>query len=339
MAEQRKGKSKGGIAPDELARRVASSPAQWHAVMLAVARLEEAGGRVDDLPAAVEEWTAAHLGGARRKLARAIREHLADLEAQGRAHSTVRNRRWRLETLLDEVGNRRIGNLSRGMIAGWIAGAAPGSRRDRHAAASAFFRWAWERGYVRTNPVDGLRAPARPPTPAPRVLNPEEARTLLRTVLATEPDMALYFAVGLFGGLRPVRELAGLEWSDVDLSERRIYVPYGRTKTGRARIVPISHNLAAWLSRVPRAERQGKVCRYTREGFRRVVEAWGMPWSTNLMRHTRVSYRLAQCRNPVLVAAEGGHTQEVMHRHYANLRIKASDVSRFWGLTPSRVRG
>ena len=324
--------------PDELAKSVATSPSQWHAVMLAAARMVEAGGRVEDLPAAVDEWAAVHLGGARRKLGRAIREHVADMEAMGRAHSTVRNRRWRLETLLADVGNRRLGMLTRGVVSGWIARAAPGSRRDRYSAASAFFRWAWERGLLRSNPMDGLRPPVRPPTPAPRVLKPDDARTLLRASQEVEPGMVLYFAVGLFGGLRPVRELAGLEWSDVDMTERRIYVPYGRAKTGRARIVPISPNLAAWLSRVPRAERHGKVVEFSRAGFRRVVRAWGGEWSANLMRHTRVSYRLAQCRNPVLVAAEGGHTQEVMHRHYANLRLKAADVMRFWGLTPAKVR-
>ncbi len=324
--------------PDELAKSVAKSPAQWHAVMLAVARMVEAGGKVEDMPAAVEEWSAVHLGGARRKLSRAIREYMAELESQGRAHSTVRNRRWRLETLLEEVGNRRIGTLTRGVVSGWIARAAPGSRRDRHSAASAFCRWAWERGYLRSNPMDGLRAPPRPPTPAPKVMTPDEAKTLLRSVLDVEPGMTLYFAVGLFAGLRPSRELAGLEWEDIDLADRRIYVPYGRTKTGRARIVPISPNLAAWLSKVPRQERHGKVAEYTREGFRRVVAASGLDWQTNYMRHTRVSYRLAQCRNPILVAAEGGHTPDVMHRHYTNLRLKAADVVRFWGLTPARVR-
>lgn len=326
------------IQTDALARRLGESPTAWHSVMLAVARMEEAGGSVEDMPAAVEEWTAAHLAGSRKKLARAIREHLEDMKAQGRAHSTVRNRRWRLGTLLAEVGNRRLGNLTRGVIAGWIARAAPGSRRDRHAAASAFCRWAWERGYLRANPMEGLRAPVRPPTPVPRVLTPDEAKALLRAVQATEPGMAPYFAVGLFAGLRPVRELAGLEWADIDLADRRIYVPYGRTKTGRARIVPISPNLAEWLSRVPRAERHGKVAPFSRKGFRRVIAASGLAWETNLMRHTRVSYRLAQTRNPVLVAAEGGHTQEVMRRHYTNLRLRAADVSRFWGLTPRRTR-
>jgi len=335
MAAAKRGTPIGNMTPEELAGK----PLEWHAVMLAVARMEEAGGRVEDLPLAVAEWTAVHLAGSKARLARLVREHVADMEAQGRAHSTVRNRRWRLETLVDEVGNRRIGHLTRGVITGWIAAAGPRSRRDRHSAASAFCRWAWERGYLRTNPMEGLRAPARPPTPAPNVMTAAEARTLLKTAMEEDPGMVLYFAVGLFGGLRPVRELAGLDWADVDMTEKRIYVPYGRAKTGRARIVPISRNLAAWLSRVPRSERHGRVSAFTRERFRRVVEASGLQWETNWMRHTRVSYRLAQTRNPVLVAAEGGHTQDVMHRHYANLRLRASEVSAFWGLTPKRVRG
>lgn len=316
--------------------------AKWHkvmhAVMLSVVRLEEAGGGVEDLPEAVEEWISSHLSGSRMRLKRAIKEHISDMKAQGRSHSTIRNRRWRLDTLVREVGNRRLGQMNRGILASWIARTTPGSRRDRHSAASAFFRWAWERGLLRDNPMQSLRAPARPPTPAPRVLAPDEAAALLRAVLATEPGMVPYFAVGLFAGLRPVRELAGLVWDDVALAERRIYVPWGRAKTGRARIVPISSNLAAWLSLVPREERHGRVAKFTREGFRRVVEAWGGDWSMNLMRHTRVSYRLAQCRNPVLVASEGGHTPEVMHRHYANLRIPAGSVRSFWSLTPDRVR-
>lgn len=312
--------------------------AKWntvmHAVMLAVARLEEAGGSVADFPEAIQEWIDGHLSGTKMLLKRAIKEHLADLKAQGRVHSTIRNRRWRLETLVREVGNRRLGQFTRGVISGWIARAAPGSRRDRHSAAAAFFRWAWERGLLRTNPMELLRAPARPPTPAPRVLTPGEAEELLRTAQREAPDMALYFAVGLFAGLRPSRELAGLEWADVDLPGRRIYVPYGRAKTGRARIVPISSNLASWLATVPKGERVGRVSKFSRVVFRRVVEAWGREWATNIMRHTRVSYRLAQTRNPVMVAAEGGHTPDVMHRHYANLRIPPADVAAFWKIGP-----
>ena len=57
---------------EELERRIRESATAWHSVMLAVAKLEEAGGRVEDLPAAAEEWVATHLGCARRKLSRRL---------------------------------------------------------------------------------------------------------------------------------------------------------------------------------------------------------------------------------------------------------------------------
>ena len=146
--------------------------------------------------------------------------------------------------------------------------------------------------------------------------------------------MVLYFAIGLFAGLRPVRELAGLDWGDVDLSDRRLYVPCGRAKTGRARVVPVSPNLAAWLETVPPERRAGPVAPFSRMAFRRVLATAGIAWHPDVMRHSRVSYRLAQCGNPALVAAEGGHSPGVMHRHYVNLRIPTADIAAYWNLVP-----
>jgi integrase len=318
-----------------LADRVRSSPANWHALLLAAARMEAAGGCIDDLPEAAAEWAETHLAGASTPLSRAIEDHLADLAALNRAPSTRLNRRWRLGRMLAALGDRPLSRLSRPVLADWIAsGGPPGSRRDRHAAASAFCRWVWERGLLPRNPMDGLRPPPRPPLPAPRILAPEEARRLLRAAAARDSALARYFAVGLFAGLRPVRELAGLDWTDVDLPARRLYVPCGRAKTGRARVVPVSPNLAAWLETAPPDQRTGPVVRFSRAAFRRVLADARIAWTPDLMRHSRVSYRLAQCGDPARVAAEGGHSPGVMLRHYANLRIAPADVSGYWSIVP-----
>lgn len=124
----------------------------------------------------------------------------------------------------------------------------------------------------------------------------------------------------------------------MDLPGRRLYVPCGRAKTGRARAVPVSDNLAAWLEAVPAACRHGLIAPFSRAAFRRCVAAAGIAWTPDVMRHTRVSYRLALGISPAIVAAEGGHTADVMRRHYANLRIPPADVARFWALTPAAVR-
>jgi integrase len=236
-------------------------------------------------------------------------------------------------------GTDVVNRVSHSDFAEWIAsGGPPGSRRDRHAAAaSAFSRWGWERGLLPRNPMEGLRPPTRPSLPAPRILTPGEARCLLRAADARDHALARYFAVGLFAGLRPVRELAGLDWTDVDLAARRLYVPCGRAKTGRARVVPVSPNLASWLEAVPPERRVGPVVRFSRAAFRRVLADAGIAWTPDLMRHSRVSYRLAQCGDPARVAAEGGHSPDVMLRHYANLRIAPADVEEWWTIVPESI--
>lgn len=314
-------------------------PEKRHALLLAAARLEAAGGRMEDLPEAVSEWISAHLAAGRITLSAAVREHLEDLAALGRAPSTLYNRRWRLGKLLAAAGDRPMAQLTRGTIAAWVAASTPGSRRDMHAAASALCHWAWERGYLRRNPMENLRKPPAPVPPPPPILPPEAVAAILRAAQEHAPGMVLYFAVGFFAGLRPVRELAGLVWEDIDLADRRIYVPAGRAKTGRCRPVPISGNLAKWLETVPCGLRRGLVAPYSRPAFRCVVAAAGIAWRADVMRHTRVSYRLALTGDAAAVAAEGGHSIDVMHRHYANLRIPAAAVRAFWSLVPDRVRG
>lgn len=311
---------------------------QRQSILLAAARIEAAGGRAEDLPEAAEEWIAAHLAAGRIALSEAVASHVAELEALGRSPRTVADRRWRLGRLVGAVGDRPIAQLTRGRIAGWVASGPPRGRRDMYAAASALCRWAWERGHLRRNPMDNLRKPPRGAASPPAILAPDEASALLRAARRHAPEMVLYFAVGLFAGLRPARELAGLRWEDVDLPGRRLYVPCGRAKTGRARAVPVSGNLAAWLETVPAPRRHGPVVRWSRTSFRRCVAAAGIAWTPDVMRHTRVSYRLALGVSPAVVAAEGGHSSDVMRRHYANLRIPPADVARFWGILPDGIR-
>lgn len=314
------------------------TPVQRHALLLAAARIEAAGGRIEDLPEAAEEWIAAHLAAGRIALSEAVAEHVAELEALGRSPRTVADRRWRLGRLVAAVGDRPIAQLTRGRIADWVASGPPRGRRDMHAAASALCRWAWERGHLRLNPMENLRKPPRGAAGPPAILAPCEAVALLRVARRKAPGMVLYFAVGLFAGLRPARELAGLRWEDVDLPGRHLYVPCGRAKTGRARAVPISDNLAVWLETVPAARRRGLIAPFSRAAFRRCVAAAGIAWTPDVMRHTRVSYRLALGISPAVVAAEGGHSSDVMRRHYANLRIPPADVAAFWSIVPEDIR-
>jgi hypothetical protein len=52
------------------------------------------------------------------------------------------------------------------------------------------------------------------------------------------------------------------------------------------------------------------------------------------MRHSFVSYRLADTGNAAQTALESGHDQAVLFRHYREL-VKPKDAKRFWATKPS----
>lgn len=155
---------------------------------------------------------------------------------------------------------------------------------------------------------------------------------LLYEAMKGDDALVRYIALGVFAGLRPTSELVRLEWKDIDLDEGRIYVVSG--KTGRARPVPISKNLAAWLDLTPKSKQKGLVAQFSRRAWRRVQKATGVHVGHDVLRHTRCSYRLAELKDPGIVAAEGGHTLAILQRHYANLRIKQAQVDEFWNIMP-----
>ena len=93
--------------------------------------------------------------------------------------------------------------------------------------------------------------------------------------------------------------------------------------------------LAAWLSLTPAAARKGPVAKFNRRHYWKIQEAAKVDVGSDVLRHTRASYRLAEIRDPGIVAWENGHSLPVMQLHYANLRLKDAEVREFWGIVPS----
>jgi ADP-ribosylglycohydrolase len=118
----------------------------------------------------------------------------------------------------------------------------------------------------------------------------------------------------------------------VRLGEGHIVVDTSISKTSARRIVPILTNLAEWLR--PLAQTSGRISRHTHEhrlawSFCKIAAAAGVTWQRNALRHSFVSYRLAQVRNAPQVALEAGHTVTVLHRSYAELTTAAQAAQWF----------
>jgi len=163
-----------------------------------------------------------------------------------------------------------------------------------------------------------------------------------------------------------MNELRGVVWErDIDLAGGNITVRRASSKTNRARLVPISPNLLAWLETVPPSRRKGGIY-YSRRlldwiagkeprqdrriaepgKIKRKAKADGkktrpefepIAWGQDILRHTRTSFRLAQTQNAPMVAEEGGHTLAIMRQHYVNRTIRAAEVKAFWNILPTKA--
>lgn len=114
------------------------------------------------------------------------------------------------------------------------------------------YRWAKRRGIVRRpdNPCVGIERPERPSPFAPIApegyYDADEIRRYLVAAFRAEPSWAVYLATLVLSGLR-LSEVAGLDWTDVDLRTARLYVR--RRKDGKPQVFPIAPQLAEILAR------------------------------------------------------------------------------------------
>ena len=343
------------------------TPTAKAAIVSAIAAMNAAGGSVDILADAVKSYAQTHLTGAKKKIWRIAGEHLRAVRQRRRA-GTFQDRRRILALLVSAHGRKLAATFSTAQAEDWIYAAPTDSMRvARRRAAHALFGFALRRGYISQNPVATVEKIESPMRDEVSILTATEAEEVLRRAERYAPELVPYLAIGMFAGLRPMNEMGGLDWKDIDLAGGMILVRRASSKTNRKRNVPISPNLKAWLKSVPLSQREGAIgCsrrkldwilgREPRRDWRvaepgkinRAAKEKGkptrheftpLPWDKNIMRHSRTSYRLAETKNETATAAEGGHTPAIMKTHYANRTLPDAEVKKFWSIMPAPTEG
>jgi integrase len=150
------------------------------------------------------------------------------------------------------------------------------------------------------------------------LFSPEEMTKLLHHA---PPDLIPILAIGAFAGIR-MAELERLDWKAVDLERKFIEVRASQAKTASRRIIPISDNLAAWLTPL---ERKGKIVR-TKELQTHVpalARALKIDWPRNVLRDSFISYRIAIIQSADQVALEAGNSPSIIFKHYRELTTPA----------------
>ena len=149
------------------------------------------------------------------------------------------------------------------------------------------------------------------------IFTPSDLGTLLKNA---SPEVAPCLALAAFAGLRSA-EILRLDWTDIERRPGFIEVAAHKAKTATRRIVPISDNLSRWLAIASRSG--GRVWPHSKDRFfkamRRTADNAKLTWKQNALRHSFISYRLAEIQDVNRVALEAGNSPQMIFRHYREL--------------------
>jgi integrase len=197
------------------------------------------------------------------------------------------------------------------------------SKNNARATLGAFFRFCKERGWLPKD-HEGIEYLPKFKEPAKdiAIFTPAEMAQLLTHA---RPEMIPFLAIGAFAGLRSA-EIGKLDWSEVHIADRFIEVKAAKAKTASRRIVPMSENLARWLA--PHAQPDGKVVPFTNLSKQigwlvrdinaelKEQKAKLVVWKKNALRHSFITYRVADIQNAHQVALEAGNSPQMIFKHY-----------------------
>jgi integrase len=254
--------------------------------------------------------------------------------AAGRSSPYIKDIVYRLGKL-SRAFNVEVRQLSPKDVADFLDGLKLQARGFNNFALMlrTFFKFCQSRGWL-SRDVDLLAVVEKRTGPSSEIeiFTPEE----LRELLAAAPDRAATcIALQAFAGIR-TSELFRLTWKDVERRRDHIEITAGKAKTASRRLIPVCDNLAAWLRQADRQkERVWPVTAseyYAQQA--RAAKAAGVAWKANALRHSFISYRLAQTKDVAEVALEAGNSANMVFRHYRELATEA-EAAEWFGIVPA----
>lgn len=208
------------------------------------------------------------------------------------------------------------------------------ARHNYRAAVDSLARWAQANGYLPAT-WNEMQRVADPGTKLSdiKIWTPDQFLALLHTRQhsetagrAREKSLIPFLVCQAFAGIRH-EELAPtdpkkepLDWRNVHLKQKFIYIPPQTSKTGQPRTVPIAPNLAAWLS--PYVQQTGRLCDLENpsNAITRAKKTAKLPSgrneSRNVLRKSFITYRLSIVQHIGQVAREAGNSPSIIQSNY-----------------------
>ena len=312
------------------------------------------------LKEAVDFYLKRHPAGLPPKIVREVMEELLESKTKsGKSEIYIKDLRLRLGQFADAF-NVRISTITGKQIEDFLRSPRPARGKDSPSRILAgrtqnnfrqlintLFKFAIKRGYLPKD-HDEMQGVERAENDSGEieVFNPLELRKLFQACLTPVKErakmrhreaMVPYLAIAAFCGLRSA-EIGRLDWSEVHLTgaEHFIEVKAAKAKTASRRTVPISDNCALWLA--PFIRESGPVCPFERpdkQCFRYLGPAAKVEWKRNGLRHSFISYRLAEIKNVHQVSLEAGNSPQMVFAHYRQL-VSETQAKEWFGIVPPK---
>lgn len=215
--------------------------------------------------------------------------------------------------------------------------ASPKFRKHVLGAMRQLVRHAVARGWLAKGVVDFeiVEAPRQARGGAIHIFSPEEVEALLKHA---DPDLIPFIAIGAFAGLRSM-EIERLDWSEIDLAQGHIEIKAANAKTAARRLAPLTPNLRDWLA--PFHRPAGRVFEMSTAGgaltmrLQDLAKRAGLDgWRKNALRHSFISYRVAEVQNVAQVALEAGNSPQIIFANYRSL-VKPAEATRYFAIVPT----
>lgn len=179
-----------------------------------------------------------------------------------------------------------------------------GSRANELANLRSFYKWATRFGHRLDDPTRRLDPP-KVPNNVPRMIGRGDFEQLLSDHTDDALDLRRAYALGGYAGLR-VSECASLDWRDVDVEARRLFI---RGKGMKERPVPISAVLLDYL--LPKPKKGGNV-----------LTAGGAPYAASVLQR-KINRHM---------------TRHGIDHTFHDLRKRGASIALSKGASPAAVR-
>jgi integrase len=283
----------------------------------------------------------------KRTVRQVVNELLTVKAARQKSARHIEDLRGRLNRFAEAFAVN-IADVTTGDVQRWLdkLGAAPQTCKNYRTCANNLFSFAQARGYIAkgSNPVEGTERPEVKGGEI-QIYTPAEVARLLA---AAPANFLPCIALQAFAGLRSA-EVERITWEDIDLVAGHITLNASKAKTAARRIVPVTPALGAWLS--PYSEKKGLVWTGTHKDFYRAQQETSsataskaskkkktaaqapVKWKANALRHSFISYRLADIQNANQVALEAGNSAAVIFKHYREL-VRPDAAKAYFAIVP-----